>query len=59
MRTEKEIREQFESITEVMDIFIKLNIHDPVFVAFHTVLDWVLQDPEPFIESKEQRTVEK
>ena len=46
MRTEKEIREQFESVEDVMKIYLKLGIHDPVFVAFHCVLEWVLQDPE-------------
>ena len=53
MRTEKEIRERFESIEDVMKIYIDLNLHDPVFIAFHTVLDWVLQDPS--LDNQEKR----
>ena len=46
MRTEKEIRDHLKDVEAVMEIYLKLDIFDPVFVAFHTVLEWVLQDPE-------------
>ena len=46
MRTEKEIREYFETIEDTMEIFIKLGLYDQTFVAFHVALEWVLQDPE-------------
>ena len=45
MRTEKEIKEKLEDIESVMEIYIKLNQCDSHFVAFHTVLEWVLQEP--------------
>jgi len=46
MRTEKEIRERLEDIEDVLKIMFKLNHHDSAFIAFHTVLEWVLQDSE-------------
>ncbi len=46
MRSEKEIRDRLEDIETVVEIQLKLGMIDPVFGAFHTVLDWVLQDSE-------------
>lgn len=46
MRTEAEIRERFKDIEAVMEIILKLDIYDATFFAFHTALEWVLQDSE-------------
>jgi len=45
MRTEKEIREKIESIESVIQMGLKLNLIDSPHSAFHTALEWVLQEP--------------
>ena len=58
MRTEKEIREQLESIESVLELSLKLGMIDSNFSAFHVALEWVLQDSEESIESQQLRSKE-
>ena len=49
MRSESEIRERFEDVKGVIKILNELGVSDKAFIAFHTVLEWILEDSDKSI----------